>query len=280
MININTGIKPNYINDVAEIKKHLSLDSETVRKLAAIDRGGPGANMTTKGLAFVLKNSESYIFENGRFKISNELYPLDLEEKTSSPEYVETPSFLEIEATWDKTQKNDCDNVFGDTVRLFVNEKSLTLPVVKAADETLAYYGAAVIPKGAPVRFPGKEFPVFFMEFGENWLEGGVQTEQFGGVFLEYHNDQPHFHMAYEKGSYYILARWSDKTKSRLQITAFELNPGEGIYTRKGAIHSDNAVRGNLLIGYHITEDFSVAFIRNNPSDDKRVNIQFDRLAD
>jgi hypothetical protein len=212
MIINNQCREPSYTRNIEEIQKQLPLDTPELMQLVEIDRGEPGANMTTKGLVAVLKNTESYIFEKGVFKQSQELYPIDLEERATSPLYVQVPDYLEVEAVWDKTPQKDCENVFGDTVRLFVNHESLTIPVVRATAEKLAYYGAATIPEGEAVRFPGDEFPIFFMEFGDDWLKEGVQTESFGGVFLEYHSDQPHFHMAYDKGSLLTLAKWVDLT--------------------------------------------------------------------
>jgi hypothetical protein len=263
-----------YIENIKEIQKHLSLDFHSIKKLVEIDRGKPGAHQKTLGLVAVFQIEQGYTLINGQLAVSKEIYPTDLEEIACNPSKVEIPEYIEIESLWDEKTEKDCENLFGDTVRLFVNQQHLRIPCIKATDELLSYYGARIIPEGVPFKFPVKEFPVFKMSVGENWFSEGVQNDEFGGVFLEYHHDQPHFHMVYEEGSFYILAKWKDAAKTKLQITAFELPPKVGIYTKKGAIHCDSALKGDVLNGYMLTEDFSVAFLRNNPEENKRVTVE------
>lgn len=264
----NTNL-PSYITDINEMQKHLSLDLDSIRDLN-LDRGEQGSHQTTVGLVNVLKKNESYLFKSGFFKKVEQLYTVDLEKIENS---LEIPAYLEINAIWDNTSYLDCENLFGSTSRLYVSEEFINIPKVKATDLFLKYYGACIIPEDVPVQFPSDEFPIFMMSVGENRFRHGIQNDIVGGVFLEYHYDQPHFHMVYDEGSYYILAKWSDETKRKLQITAFELPVNKGVYTKKGVIHCDSAIKGTFLNGYMLTNDFSVAYLRTNIAENKRVKV-------
>ena len=265
---INTSL-PGYITDIHEMQKQLSLDLDSIKDLN-LDRGEQGSHQTTVGLVNVLKKNESYLFSNGFFKKVEQLEFIDLEKFENSEEI---PPYLEVNAIWDQAIHNDCENLFGGTSRLYIEDECINIPKVKATDLFLRYYGACIIPENVPVQFPSDEFPIFMMSVGENRFRYGIQNDIVGGVFLEYHYDQPHFHMVIDEGSFYILAKWSDETKRKLQITAFELPVNQGVYTKKGVIHCDYAIKGTFLNGYMLTNDFSVAYLRTHSPESKRVKV-------
>lgn len=236
---------------------------EAINALLDVDRGSPGKNMKTLGLSIGVKNTETYQLTAAGIQLSRELFPIDLEAKASNPRDVEVPNFLEVKAIWDKSPdlSGAGNNILGENGVLFLNEPEIQIPIVKATDPLLAYYGATLINPGDAICFPGSVFPLFYMEIGQDYFRDFVHSENGGGVYLEYHNDQPHFHMPIEGGGYYILARWKDET--HLHITGFEIPDKHAVYTKKGAIHCDAGLTGQLIVGYTIAEDFSTVLLRS-----------------
>lgn len=239
-----------------------------------VDRGAEGANMTTEELSLVVTKSQVYRVEEEGLAISTSaLEAIDLEDRAVHPEKVEVPPYLEVQARWDQTpqESGEGNNILGDNGILTLPSDILSVPCVEATNETLAYYGATLIRKGEVVRFPDEAFPIFRMTVGERYVDEFVMNEG-GGLYLEFHHDKPHFHMMFQGGGCYILARWNED-KTKLQITGFKIPDGYAVYTKKGAIHCDAALTGDLLVGYDQAVDSSTVLLRSTSN--MKTKIEF-----
>lgn len=240
-----------------------------------VNRGSAGANMTTDSLYLVVKENRVYQLEEDGLTISSPTpYTIDLETQTIHPEKVQAPPCLDVMADWDRTAHESGlgNNILGDNGILTIPSEILRIPCVEATNEALAYYGSMLIQKGDVVRFPEEEYPIFRLTVGVHYVEDFIMTEQGGGFYLEFHHDKPHFHMPLQGGGCYILARWNDE-RTKLHITAFKIPGGCAVYTKKGAIHCDAALTGNLLVGYDQAVDCSTVLLRT-PNKEK-TKIEF-----
>ncbi len=249
----------------------------SINALLDVDRGAPGANMTTLGLELAVHNDQVYRLHGGKLesvRAKSVIDVIDLEERSAHPHYVEVPAHLEIEAIWDSMPQSTGagNNILGDNGRLILDQNVLEVPAVVATDALLAYYGATLIEEGDLVQFPDEAFPLFQMEVGERYIPDTLMTDAGGGFYLEYHHDAPHFHLPIRGGGYYLLARWNDD-QTQLHITGFEIPDGKAIYTKKGAIHCDAALTGELIVGYTIAKDCSTVILQDKEG--KKANIQF-----
>lgn len=269
--------EPLWTRDIKVIQDQLPYDEKTIQKLLDIDRGETGSNMFTLGLQHVVMNKCHYSIGSKGLEVSKELFAIDLEERAASPKVVIPPLFVEIEAVWDKTPiyTGNENNILGDNGSLFLNTSLIKIPSVVATDETLAYYGATLVSPQDIVRFPDEHYPLFRMNVGEDYVENFIMTEQGGGLYLEFHHDKPHFHMPLKGSGNYLLARWNDN-KSALQITGFRIPDGYAVYSKKGAIHCDACLKGDLLVGYTIAEDCSTVLWRDNPKNNTFVAVEYE----
>lgn len=259
------------------LQKELPQYSETIiRSLVDINRGPKGGNMETLGLVRGVKNGQVYNVAGGTIALSNELFALDLEWEATHPSAEAVPDHLEFKAEWDvKTiASGEGNNILGDNGGLYFEDSTIRIPKVKATRETLAYYGAVLIPENTTVRFPGHEaYPLWKMHVGDNYVRDYIMQENGGGGFyLEYHHDQPHFHMVVNGGGYYLLGKQIEE--GTFHVTAFELCNGQTVYTKKGAIHCDAALTGDLIVGYTASEDCSTVLLRTKTTNEM-VDVEF-----
>ncbi len=249
---------------------------EMIQGLMNISRGTQEGRMETLGLIRSVKNDKVYEVDNKTIKLSDKMFPLDLEAEACNPSMIVTPNYLEFMAEWnEKTiSSGEGNNILGDNGGLFFNESSIKIPKVKATKETLAYYGALLLLKNSPILFPSEEaYPLWKMHIGANYIRDYVMSKDGGGGFyLEFHHDQPHFHMIVDGGGCYLLAK---KIRENIfHITAFELTSGQSVYTKKGAIHCDAALTGDLIVGYTASKDCSTVLLRTKTKNEM-VEIEF-----
>ncbi|MCX6990754.1 MAG: hypothetical protein NTX49_06820 [Chlamydiae bacterium] len=250
-----------YTSDLSAATSMLpTLTEAVVKSLLNVNRGEPGANMTTIGLVMAVTNKEAYILKGGKLDATEgrTTFSIDLETKASDlSRIIESPPYLEIEATWDdKTLSSGSgSNILGDNGRLILEHSLIEIPAVEATDALLGYYGATLIEEGDLIEFPDNEFPLFFMEVGERYVEDTLMTDAGGGFYLEYHHDKPHFHLPLAGSGHYRIP------------------DGKAVYTKKGAIHCDAGLKGKLLVGYTLAEDCSTVLLQNKTS--KRVEVRF-----
>lgn len=239
-------------------------NQKVIQGLINVSRGPEGGRMETLGLVKCVKNDRVFEVDGKTIKLSSELFALDLEAEACNLPMITIPDHLEFIAEWDERTiaSGEGNNILGDNGGLYFEESSIQIPKVKATKETLAYYGALLLPENAAIRFPSDEaYPLWKMHVGPNYVRDYIMSKDGGGGFyLEFHHDQPHFHMVVDGGGYYLLAKQiRDKI---FHITAFELSNGQAIYTKKGAIHCDAALTGDLVVGYTASNDCSTVLLR------------------
>lgn len=251
-------------------------DSHTITGLMNVHRGPEGGRMVTLGLVTTVQSSDVLQVDGKTVKSSNELFALDLEQEANHPLRVLQPNYLEFTAEWNPNvlTSGEGNNILGDNGGFYFKESNLSVPVVKATPETLAYYGAVLISANTAVRFPNEEpFPLWKMEVGNDYIKDYIMTESGGGGFyLEFHHDQPHFHMIVDGGGHYLLAK--KVGESRYHLTAFELSNGQAVYTKKGAIHCDAALTGEIICGYTASLDCETVLLRTKEGN-QMVNLNF-----
>lgn len=266
--------KSDLITDPKLVARLLNVDEKTARGLVDLDRGPPGGKMQTLGLQHVVNKSEQYIVTPEGLKAASILFPIDLEERVSNPRHIEKPSYLEIEAIWDTTPllHGDGNNILGDNCNLFFGEKELKIPIVQATDATLAYYGATLIEQGDELQFQTDLYPLFRMNIEQSYVADFIMSDAGGGLYLEYHNDKPHFHLNVKGEGFYLLAKWNEN-RSKLQITGFQIPHGQGVYTKGGGIHCDSCLIGDWLVGYTVAHDFSTASWKISSENPSKVGL-------
>jgi|JI9StandDraft_1071089.scaffolds.fasta_scaffold01748_15 hypothetical protein len=229
-----------------------------------VDRGPPGGNMTTEALHLAVRADEVYrVTSDGLAVGMPALYTINLEEEASRSVEALPPPHLEVAALWDRTPYEPAgeSNILGGNGLLTIPFERIEVPCVAAARESLAYYGAILLKERDLIRFPDREYPIFKMTVGPRYIDEFLMAERGDGFYLEFHHDKPHFHMPLRGGGYYILARWNEEG-TRLRITGFKIADGDAVYTKKGAIHCDAALTGDLLVGYDKAEDYSTVLLR------------------
>ncbi len=250
-------------------------DPITIAGLMNVYRGPEGGCMETLGLTAAVTSHDVVIHDAITIKVTKELFAIDLEWEATHPQHIVEPKWIEFTAVWDseKLMDGSDNNILGDNGGLYFDVSKLSVPVEKATAETLAYYGAYLIPEKTAVRFPDKDpFPIWVMQVGGEYVHQYIMTETGGGFYLEFHHDQPHFHMIVDGGGYYLLAK--EVAKSRFQLTAFELSNGQAVYTKKGAIHCDAALTGTILCGYNAAHDCETVLLRT-AAEHKMVELNF-----
>lgn len=251
-------------------------DNETIAGLMNVHRGLDGGRMDTLGLVTTVQSRDVFQVDGKTVELSKELFAFDLEQEATHPLRIVQPDHLEFTAEWDSSvlASGEGNNILGDNGGFYFKESNLRVPVVKATAETLAYYGAVLIPDNTAVRFPNEApFPIWKMEVGNDYVKDYIMNENGGGGFyLEFHRDQPHFHMILNGGGYYLLAK--KVGESQYHLTAFELSNGQAVYTKKGAIHCDAALTGEILCGYAAAEDCETVLLRTKENN-QMVNLNF-----
>ena len=207
---------------------------------------------------------------------SKEIFAMDLEAEACNPPTIDLPDHLEFVGDWNKEviASGEGNNILGDNGGLYIKESHLRIPKVKATTETLAYYGALLIPEKTAIRFPNDApYPLWKMHIGPNYVKDFIMNEAGGGgYYLEFHHDQPHFHQVLDGGGVYLLAKQTGE--NTFHITAFELSNGQAVYTKKGAIHCDAALTGDLVVGYTASEDCSTVLLRTQ-TENRMVSLEF-----
>lgn len=269
---------PNPPTELSQIHTLLpQYDDATIQKLINVNRGRDEGRMITLGIVQTVQAKDVYTIDGNTLKPSQDCFATDLEWEATNPQNVIIPDHLEFEAEWDSKPINSGheNNVLGDNGGLYFNEPSIRVPVVKATTKTLAYYGALVIPHDQSVRFPNEDpFPLWKMEVGAHYVNDYIMNANGGGGFyLEFHHDQPHFHMIVNGGGYYLLAK--QVAPNRYHLTAFELSSGQAIYTKKGAIHCDAALVGEIVCGYTVSNNCETVLLRTK-NHNHMVNIELD----
>ena len=264
------------VTDLGIIQRLLKCDRSTAEGLLYVDRGPEGGKMVTTGLYDSVSNKHPYKLTPIGFEPSSRTFSaIDLEYRAQNPVNIKKPPALSIKAKWDtnRYESGDQNNILGDNGRLELPCEFIDVPVVEATSETLAYYGALLIAPGEVVSFPDENYPIWHMEIGDEYIDRFLMQKEGGGFYLEYHTDQPHFHMALYGDGCYLLAKWADESQTTLEITGFKIPDSHAVYTKKGAIHCDAALKGEWLVGYTTSDHCSTVLLRD--PEDRFVHMRF-----
>lgn len=248
-----------YTSDLREISELLPQLREDEIADLFVQRGEGETCLNTLGFHKKVSNKAVYTFdERGVVEAASALFATDLESKAKEKEaFASPPAHVELAAEWDNTPSvsGHGKNLFGDNGCLYVGQDHLSVPVVEATEENLAYYGAVLIKPGETFTFPDDEFWLWFLFAGDKHVPDYLMTERGGGFWLEIHDDQPHINFPVgDGGGSYPLGRWSSSEKTHLHITSFKIPEGHGLYVRKGAMHSGACLSGHFIEGYKTPE--------------------------
>ena len=119
-----------------------------------------------------------------------------------------------------------------------------------ATKNTLAYYGA----KFANQEMGTVHIPVPHQQrnyiYSDRYLTTHVMAprpEGAGGASLERHNfchtDTPHEDMKHS--GYFVIGRFWDPEETKLELTGFQIPPGETLWIPAGVIHTNNYLKGS-----------------------------------
>lgn len=177
---------------------------------------------------------------------------------------VKEPLYTKIKNNWDCVPKHvdEGSNILGNNGEFQING-NLTIPIVTATIEHLAFYNCMLIEQYDNIQFDTpKEIPVTVMQIGSNYAKDYLLTEMGGGCYLEYH-DVPHFHMPLNDQSigYLILGKIIDENCC---LTAFKIPYGYAIYTSPYTIHCDAFLVGDYIVAYTVTDNYSTVLLKNN----------------
>ena len=232
------------------------------------------SNMTAFGLHTVAKSDKAYISssKSGLIETQDTDGVIALENEVLMNQHNQAPKHIQLKAEWQKEAYDDGgqENILGDNVCFKVDGdiKQVGLPIIEADSKSLLYYGALLIDDGQAVCFPNKEYPIWKMQLGSNYVNGYLMTEKGKGFYLEWHTDSPHWHqpLTEDAGGYYILGKkvQAEDGSEAYNLTGFKIPFGKAVYSMQGAIHCDAALTGkNWLVGFADSDHFSTALVRN-----------------
>ena len=185
---------------------------------------------------------------------------LKKEDKTTPPPYAL------LKGKWNHTLINSGagNNVFGG-MSTFVDEKNTTVsvPVVTATNENLAFYGAYLVAVNDTLVFDcEKKMGITVIELGKTYVSGYLMQKKFSdGLSMEYHN-APHLWVPTTPKSkgYIILGRHVNGT---YYTTGFEIPYGYAVYASPFVIHTDEFLVGEFLLVFTDPSEVSAVELRN-----------------
>ena len=254
-----------YTSKLNEIKKLLpGYGEEVIAGLKVERRASHTGFMKSLGIHTVVSQGKAYQLS------ANGLHLTDADESIQLENFcsffaAKIPPHLKLRGQWKDQYLDDGQsaNILGKNVKLIVDEAVLQVPLIDPEPEYLAYYGAAILKWGDIVEFANDTYPIWVMELGTDYVQDYIMNRDLGaGMYLEYHNDKPHFHMplSRDSGGFYLLGK--KISADVYHFSAFRIPYGKAIYTKKGALHSDAGLTGQRwIVGYDISEDFSTALI-------------------
>jgi len=114
-----------------------------------------------------------------------------------------------------------------------------------ATSETLKYYGAFLAETSAKNFSLDERHVLQDFTYGNDYFETWV-LKGAGGAALEYHNfshlDCPLTPM--KKSGYFVIAKWLNDSRTKIEITAFQVPTQHTIYTPGGIMHTNNYLKG------------------------------------
>lgn len=166
-------------------------------------------------------------------------------------------------------------NILGGMGSLILSsEEAVSIPVLDATPQTLAFYNAYLLSIGSIVQFETKhDLPVVDVSIGQHYVEHFLSNEQYGGgEYIEYH-DQPHFWApsSPDCSGHILLGRQEQDT---FYMTGFRIPFGHAIYMSPFTLHSDAYLVGDYLVVYTVADHYSTVIFKKPNGDMGRLQFE------
>ncbi len=228
---------------------------------------GKSASLTVLDLYQIVSDDKIYYITEKGVHEKDKPDPKSLPKKPWERPLSETPpKHIEVTAAWNDVEPSEDRVTFAKNGTFILDEESLNIPLIPATDEALSYYGACLLEANELFMFSAKDFPLWDVVIGDDYLEKFIMTPQGGGIYLEKHEDKPHLHMPTGKNSSgcYILGKKisPEGSSERYRLTAFSIPFGKAVYTPGSVIHCDAGLKGNWIVGYDHAEKLSAVSLQ------------------
>ena len=221
----------------------------------------PESHMITKEIISYTEPHGLYCFKPGS------LSPVEKPQKLAKiAETVVVPRLIEIEGSWEATLSTSSKegNILGQSGTLYTQMADLRIEIEEPTPEKLAYYHSILINTDEIIHIEANNpLPVSVMTVGQNYAQGYLKLENYGGgYYIEIH-DTPHLwsHQSPEGGGALLLGKKVQENKYHL--SAFKIPFGQAIYAPGGVIHCDGLLIGDLMVIYTVTSHYSTVIIKN-----------------
>lgn len=161
-------------------------------------------------------------------------------------------------------------NILGDN-GVFTTNKDYMIPIAKTTPENLAFYGASLHQIGDTISFDTSQtLPVTIVEVGENYVDGYIYPIA-KGIYCEKHNT-PHYHqpISPDSSGYLVIGK---EVEEGLQLSAFQIPYGCGIYMAPNTIHNDLFLKGQYMVVYAKAEEYSTVLFRRQDNVPVKIGI-------
>lgn len=176
---------------------------------------------------------------------------------------------------------DDNINILGSNRIFLTKEPSYEIPQANATANEFAYYGAHLVPVGSVVQFPvDRVIPLTVMSIGKRYVHDYLLDRDLGGGFyIEHHNCQ-HYHqpvttIANEEGAppqcttttsgWLILGKFINDS-NHVEMSAFAIPHGYGVYLPSNILHCDAFLRGPHLVAYSPDPSYRTGLLRTASS--------------
>ncbi len=231
-------------------------------KSIIVEREGicPNSFMKTESIISEIYPYKYYTILNNKLQLSNENYICDYN-KIESKKHI--PKHIKIYGIWndDISLSFSDSNILGNNGLFITKENELIIPIEETTIENLAYYNAKLHKIGDTIEFETNQLlPLTIVDIGDNYIDGYIYPIG-NGVYCEKHNT-PHYHqpLSHNCGGYLIIGK---EIENGLELTAFTIPYGYGIYTPPYTIHNDSFLKGKYLVVYAKSETYSTVLFRN-----------------
>ncbi len=176
------------------------------------------------------------------------------------------PKHAVLRGTWlDAVHGAQTDaNILGGMGMLVLDlDEEISIPVLPANAEDLAFYHAQLLTVGSVLSFETEGIlPLTEVSVGKYYVEHYLaKTELGGGEYIEYH-DQPHFWAPQQpqSGGHILLGR---QLGADYYFTGFHIPFGCAVYLSPYTLHSDAYLVGDYLVVYALSDHFSTVLLHD-----------------
>lgn len=235
---------------------------------------------TEKVPSYVLANTSYMLMADGSFTEAKRTSPrFTRKQDTAVAAIARAPHRITLPNRWKEADSQESApsdrNILGGDGVFTVKGKKVTIPEVETTPKSLAYYGARLVKAGDRLALDThKTMPVTHMDVGKDYARDYLlKPEHGGGAYAEHHN-LPHFHMPLDRaaGGHLILGKINRET-NQLELSAFKIPYGYGIYTPPGIVHCDAYLKGRYEVIYSQAEEYSTVLFKDEKGEIADVSI-------